>query len=292
MEYFRAVLRPGFAAVVISAALIATAPGSPAQAASVSMRTGEAPAITTGPIANLPGYDVFRPANLKAIHHKSPLVAWANGGCVFFNALWKPLFDAWVRAGFIVVAIGPNPSSKSGISTVADQEKIVDWAFSENARKGSPYHNRLDLKGIVAAGNSCGGVTAVQLAAQDRRVRAVFVLSGSSTLPGTPASTTAMIMSRIHVPIGYVEGDSTDISRSQSDLDYSLVPKGVPIYQAHRARGDHLEISTRTLPEDAEISTKWLTFSIYGGRTLEKQLLLEPCQTCSRGTWIVRSKNL
>jgi hypothetical protein len=221
-----------------------------------------------------------------------PVIAWANGGCVFFNALWKPLFDAWVKAGFIVVAIGPNPSSKGGISTVADQGKIVDWAYSENARKGSPYHNRLDLNGIVAAGNSCGGVTSVQLAAQDRRVRAVFVLSGSSTLPGTPLSTTARVLSHIHVPIGYVEGSPTDISRPQADLDYSLAPKGVPVYQAHRTSGDHLEISTQTLPEDAEISSKWITFSIYGGRTLEKQLLREPCRTCAPGTWIVRSKNL
>ena len=186
VEYFRAALRTGIATVIISAALMATSKRSSAQAASDSVRTRQAPAITAGPIANLPGYDVFRPANLDAVNHKLPVVAWANGGCVFFNALWKPLFDAWVKAGFIVVAIGPNPSSKGGISTVADQEKIVDWAFSENGRKRSPYHNRLDPKGIVAAGNSRGGVTAVQLAAQDQRVHAVFVLSGSSTLPWDP----------------------------------------------------------------------------------------------------------
>jgi len=287
-----AMLRTGIAAASLSVLFLVSGAAQSVQAASSRSREGTTE-VTTGPVPNLEGYDIYRPTDLNAVHHKLPVVAWANGGCVRANSPWAPLFDAWVKAGFLVVAIGPPPGAASAtFSTVADQDKIVDWAYSENSPKGSPYHDRIDLKGIVAAGNSCGGVSSVQLAAQDHRVNAVFVLSGSSTLPGTPESKTASIMDDVHVPIGYVEGGPTDISVPQSNLDYTLVPKGVPIYQAHRFSGDHVTISLGVLPEDAQISTKWIEFSLYGGRKLEQQLLTDPCQSCAPGTWTVRAKNL
>ncbi|MFN8036647.1 MAG: hypothetical protein U0V73_12000 [Acidimicrobiia bacterium] len=266
--------------------------------------TTTAPAIsrhlptTVEQVANLPGYDVFRPANLRATGAPLPVIVWADGGCVRFDGVWKPLLERWAAAGFVVVAITNPPAGAdprtAGFTTADDQAKAVDWAVAENTRATSPYAGRLDLRRIVAAGNSCGGITTLTLTARDRRVRAAFVLSGSSVLPGSSAEAAAAIMRAIHVPVGWVIGGPQDISTTMANQDYDLVPAGVPAFLAHRSEGDHVKVSTDAgvLAEVAGISTNWIDLALHGDRKVEQTLLAKPCGICAPGTWTVEAKDL
>jgi hypothetical protein len=247
---------------------------------------------------NLAGYNIYRPVDLDVTGAPLPVIVWANGGCLRYDAAWSFLLDSWAKAGFVVVAItapadGADPRT-AGMTTAAEQAAAIDWAVAQNAAPGSPFEGHLDLDRVVAAGNSCGGVTALNLAAQDDRVASVFVLSGSSALPGSPEEAAAAIMGEIDVPVGYVIGGPEDISTTFATRDHELLPDGVPGYLARRASATHPEVSTDAaiLVEVAEISTNWIDFSLTGNPALEATIVDDPCSTCPPGTWTVESKNL
>lgn len=248
--------------------------------------------------AELPGYNIYRPADLALTGEPLPVIVWANGGCLRYDAAWSPLLDSWAAAGFVVVAItapgdGADPRT-AGMTTVADQAAAIDWAEAANDAPSGEYAGHLDLARVVAAGNSCGGVTALTLAAQDDRVAAVFVLSGSSALPGSPDEAAAAVMGGIDVPVGYVIGGPEDISTAFATRDLELLPAGVPGYLAHRSSATHPEVSTdpAILTEVAEISITWIDFTLTGNPELEQKLLDDPCAACPPGTWTVSARDL
>ena len=72
---------------------------------------------------------------------------------------------------------------RADMSSDADQAAAIDWAAEQNDLDGRPYAGHLDLDRVVAAGNSCGGVTHDRAHRLRTRVTAAFVLSGSGTLP-------------------------------------------------------------------------------------------------------------
>jgi dienelactone hydrolase len=206
---------------------------------------------------------IYRPTDLNATGAPLPVIVWANGGCVRFDGAWKDLLTRWAQAGFVVVAIttptGADPLA-AGMTTADDQALAIDWAYAENDVSGSPYAGHLDLSRIVAAGNSCGGITTLTLASRDDRVRSVFVLSGSSAFPGAPKEAAAAIMASIAVPVGFAVGGSEDIASGNAQQDFELLPAGVPGYIAHRSEGTHEKVSTDAgvLMEIGEISTNFI----------------------------------
>lgn len=112
-----------------------------------------------------------RPKDLKATGKPLPVIAWANGGCFRAEFPWQPLFDKWAGGGFIVLALSASPGlGPLGQSNVANQRALIDWALKQNETPDSPYFGAIDTKRVIAAGNSCGGVTALGLAAEDPRV--------------------------------------------------------------------------------------------------------------------------
>ncbi|HEY6532857.1 MAG TPA: hypothetical protein VIY72_11165 [Acidimicrobiales bacterium] len=250
------------------------------------------------PTTDPAGYNVYRPADLTATGAPLPVIVWANGGCFRYDTAWAPLLESWAAAGFVVVAItsppGVDDPRTAGMSTTDDQAAAIDWASEQNDTDGGPYSGRLDLNRVVAAGNSCGGITTLGLAARDTRVHSVFVLSGSSSFPGSPPEAAAAVMADIDVPVGYVNGGPEDISTANIEQDYGLLPVGVAAYWAHRSTATHQVVSTdpAVLTEVAEISTNWIDFTLYGNPELETTLLQDPCGSCAAGTWTTASKNL
>jgi hypothetical protein len=251
----------------------------------------------TEPIANLPGYNLHRPRDLDATGGPLPVIVWANGGCFRLDQPWASLLTKWAQAGLIVVAIttpaGADPLA-AGMSTAADQAKAIDWAFAENELSASPYAGHFDLDRVVAAGNSCGGITALTLTSQDQRVSAAFVLSGSSAFPGAPRQAAALVMSNVDVPVGWAVGGPEDIARGNARQDFELLPEGVPGYVAQRFEAPHEKVSTDAaiLAEVAEISTNFIDYSLYGNPHVKAALLDKPCGACAADTWTIESKNL
>ncbi|HEX6244339.1 MAG TPA: hypothetical protein VFZ61_25655, partial [Polyangiales bacterium] len=155
---------------------------------------------------------------------------------------------------------------------------------------GSPYAGKIDANMIVAAGNSCGGVTAMELASKDPRVRAVFVLSGSSAV----GSANAAVVGAIKVPVGFVVGSAQeDIAAPNALMDYQLLK--TPSIIVNRSMGDHLTVSTDTmvLPEVAEIALHWMDLSLYGSKQAAAALKApNVCGKCSAGMWKLQGKLL
>jgi hypothetical protein len=142
------------------------------------------------------------------------------------------------------------------------------------------------------AGRSYLSVTALGVAAKDKRVKAVYVLSGSSAL----GSSDRAVMGAISVPVGYVVGGpDEDIAYAAANMDYDLLEDGVPGMVVNRSMGDHVTVSTdeTILPQHAEIALNWMDLAIYGTReaaeTLKSPTL---CTGCQAGVWTLKSKNL
>lgn len=161
----------------------------------------------------------------------------------------------------------------------------------EAQNRSGPYAGKLDLERIVVAGNSCGGVTALQVAAEDKRLAAVFVLSGSSAV----GSVDEDIMKAVHIPVGYVVGGPEDIAGANATGDYDAMNAGVPGMIVSRREGDHQTVSTdeKILPEDAEIAPNWMDLALYGTKAAYEALTSpNVCGKCTPGDWTLESKNL
>ncbi len=248
---------------------------------------------------DLPGYHVYRPTDLGGTGGALPVVVWANGGCVRFDGVWAPLLDRWASAGFFVVAIAAPPDGATPAladpTTAADQARAIDWAEDQNGMEDGPYADALDLSRVVAAGNSCGGITTIALASADRRVSAAFVLSGSGSLPGTPIEEANAVMSKVSVPVAYVVGGQEDIARTFASQDYDALPEGIPAYIARRAQGDHPTLSTseQILTEEVSpIAINWSDLTLYGTSSAADALIDDPCPDCADDLWSIQAKDL
>lgn len=257
-------------------------------------------ATTVETAADLPGYNIYRPADMKAAGTPLPIVVWANGGCVRYDRTWKILLERWAGAGFFVISIAESdstindPEARRRRSTPDDQAAAIDWAFKANGSSNGPYAGMLDTDRIVAAGNSCGGITSLALAGKDPRVRSVFVLSGSSIGPGATREAAAKVINKVSVPVGFVVGGSEDVAHDQADQDYDLLADGLAGMVAGRASGNHVTVSTdqKILVDAAKIGINWIRFTLYGDAAAKEALTGNPCGECEPGLWSVKTKNL
>src|SRR5262245_55988841 len=248
-------------------------------------------AVTLEPAVDLPGYNVYRPSDLDATGGTLPIVVWANGGCVRHDATWKPLLEQFAACGLFVVAITAPPDREVTMedrTTAEDQARAIDWAFEQNVKAGGTFAGRLDVDRVVAAGNSCGGITSLVLAGMDPRVRAVFVLSGSSVGPTATREEAAEVMDKVKVPVGFAVGGGEDLANPQARQDYDLLAAGIPAYVASRATGDHITVSTDVaiLGEVAEIGANWIAFAVSGDEDARDALVNRPPDQ-----WAVQVKN-
>jgi predicted dienelactone hydrolase len=237
---------------------------------------------------------VTRPADLAAPGRLLPVIVWANGGCLRSDFTWSPLFQRWAKAGFVVLSLTAEGGEDDILSMLSMTSKtehaaLIDWVIAQNA--SGPYAGKLDLERVVVAGNSCGGVTALEVAGEDDRLAAVFVLSGSSAI----GSVNTEVMKNIKVPVGYVVGGEEDIAGANAEGDYAALSDGIPAMIAHRFEGDHQTVSTDAmiLPHDAEIALNFMDLALYGTKEAHTALTSpNVCDSCTPGHWKLESKNL
>jgi dienelactone hydrolase len=246
--------------------------------------------------ANLPGYNIYRPADIKA-GALLPIIAWANGGCVRRDATWTTILERWAGEGFFVIAVTSLPNADAaapGRFTVDDQAAAIEWAIRENGTSSSPYANRLDVNRIVAAGNSCGGMTSLALAARDARVKSVYILSGSSLGPNTTQEAAGALMSKVSAPVIFVVGGEEDIARKPANLDYSLLRDGIAAMMVTRNAGDHRAVSTNPAIQSdaADIGVNWFRATLHNDEDAITTLRTGICAKCDSMTWSAEIKNL
>src|SRR5580700_71450 len=90
----------------------------------------------------------------------------------------------------------------------------IKWATAENDRAGSKYYKHFNVGKIAVMGQSCGGVQAIEVAA-DPRITTVMVWDRRLFAPpsdmGGGKTLRKKDLESIPVPMGYIQGDSAGI---------------------------------------------------------------------------------
>jgi hypothetical protein len=276
--------------------------------------TGKYPAIKES-IASLPDHVVYRPKDLASLGTaKLGLVVWGNGGCAADGAGSRLHLEEIASHGYLAIAAGtilsgpgsppheppplPAPGAKREIPPPATHPdslvKAIDWALAENQRKGSPFYHRIDPRWIAVSGWSCGGLQALQVAA-DPRVRTVVIHSSGIFAPGSSPNAEMDIgkaaLKKIHTPIIYILGGPKDIAYANGMDDVSRIDSQ-PVFVANLDVGHGGTFHEPNGGREASVAVSWLDWQLKGDKTAAKRFVGPDCGLCQDPDWKVAAKGL
>lgn len=272
--------------------------------------TGPFPATMVEDTA-LPAHVLYRPVDLARAGRLGVLV-WGNGGCRDDGASARQHLLEIASHGYLVIApgrilSGPGASAKpaerrpdaSGkLPPVATRTTDViaglDWALSENTRKGSALKGRIDAKAVAVAGHSCGGLQAIQ-AASDPRVRAVIVHNSGVFTDGTnPISgmnVDKSLLARFHTPVLYVLGGPDDVAYPNGTDDYRRISH-VPAALVQLPVGHGGTFRSPNGGAVAALSLDWLEWQLRGDKTAARSFKGTNCRLCVVPGWTIARKGI
>ena len=315
-------------ALALSCSALALAQGAPSPPASPQGPgvigdpggTGPSPAVAEVN-AGLPGMTLYHPA--KAPARKMPIVLWGNGACRD-NGLGNARFLREISShGYFVVAAGharreepmrpvqaPSvtpvapagapgaPGPGRGVDETQSAQLIqgLNWAIAENARAGGPYYRRLDTAHVAVMGHSCGGLQAIEVAADPRITTAVIWNSGVYNRgPATGRSGVAVTkeqLKAIHSPIAYINGGPSDIAYVNALDDFERI-NHVPAFFAWIPVGHGGTFYTaENGGEYGQVGVQWLDWQLKGDRKAGANFKGAKCGLCTNSRWTVRSKGM
>jgi dienelactone hydrolase len=282
--------------------------------------TGKYPALKEM-VDSLPNHVIYRPADLSKLgKEKLGVLAWGNGGCAADGAGGRFHLAEIASHGYLAIAsgtiqsgpgapppqagdrpraapeIGPNgmplhippPATKSELLTQA-----IDWALAENKREGSPYFGRINPQWIAVSGWSCGGLQALEVAA-DPRVRTVVIhssgiFSDANPIPGITITKAAL--QKLHSPIIYILGGPSDIAYSNGMDDFKRI-SSVPVFVANLNVGHGGTFMDANGGREASVAVSWLDWQLKGDARAAERFVGAGCGLCKDPDWNVESKNL
>lgn len=276
--------------------------------------SGQYPAIKEATPA-LPDHVIYRPADLTDVPAGSlGIIGWGNGGCSTDGASARQHLGELASHGYIAVAPGviasgpgaeatsplPRPTSEAGsppglrAETSASQVMAgVEWLLLENSRAGSPYFGKIDPSQIAVAGHSCGGLQAIQLAA-DPRVKAVIIHNSGvfrDGFPGMDAMTISKAdLTRFHTPILYLNGGPEDIAYENGLDDFRRI-ESVPVAMLNNGVGHGGTFYQAGGGENAQVALAWLNWQLRGDREARRMFAGDDCALCKNPRWTVERKN-
>jgi dienelactone hydrolase len=278
--------------------------------------TGPFPAVMEQD-PGLPTHTIYRPEDLAKLQGKKlPIVAWGEGGCANNGAAYRNFLTEIASHGFLVIATGPpraaqpagNPGAPAAEKGAAKQPRgpaskssqlidAINWAIAENGRRESPYYDKLDESKIAVMGHSCGGIQALAVAG-DPRIKLIVNWSGGLfTTP--PAGAAAIIenvpkeqLEKIHSPIFYISGDSSDIAFENTNDDFRRLTKG-PAFRAYKDGIGHG--GTYNQPNGGEfgkVAVAVLEWQFQGDKQAARMFLGPNCGLCEDPKWHVSKKGM
>ncbi|TWH84612.1 alpha/beta hydrolase [Novosphingobium taihuense] len=272
--------------------------------------TGAHPAVMTQD-ASLPAHVIYRPADMATSKELGVLV-WGNGGCSADGASARQHLIEIASHGYIVIAPGeimsgpgatrkrePRMADKSGqlppvATTSADVKAGLDWALTENARKGSALYGRIDTRALAVAGHSCGGLQALELA-PDPRIRAVLVHNSGVFTDGTNPirgiSVNKAMLEKLHTPVLYVLGGPEDIAFPNGTDDFKRIAK-VPAALVQLPVGHGGTFHSANGGAVAALSVDWLEWQLRGDRTAARSFTGSNCRLCVVPGWTIEKKGI
>jgi hypothetical protein len=290
--------------------------------------TGPFPAVMEQD-PGLPTHTIYRPRDLAALRgQKLPIVAWGEGGCSNNGSFYKNFLGEIASHGYLAIAIGPpqvprpvgeagappagrgagNPGAPQagrgaggpGRGPATKSSQLIDainWAFAENGRQGSPYYNKLDTAHVALMDHSCGGIQSIAVAA-DPRITLVGNWSGGLfvTPPAGAAGLTENVpkeqLDKLHTPIFYISGDSTDIAFTNSNDDFSRITK-VPAFRGWEEGVGHGGTYTQPNGGDfGKVAVAMLDWQFKSDKEAGKMFLGADCGLCRNSKWHVEKKGI
>lgn len=119
----------------------------------------------------------------------------------------------------------PEPASL-GQSTNEYLTQTLDWA--ETANEAGQFAGSLDTSKLAVAGQSCGGVEAIEVASEESRLTTVGIFnSGLLNILDTP------LLQDISNPIAYFLGGPDDIAYENGERDYGNLNATLPAWKGN-----------------------------------------------------------
>lgn len=245
-------------------------------------------------------HTVFRPADLDAFggNDKLPIIAWGNGACA--NSSWEHInFLSEVAShGFLVIALGPMPGEGDHGSGKSDAAQLIDainWAIARNNDMTSPYYHRIDVDKIAVSGMSCGGLQALEVAA-DPRISTVLICNSGIFIepvqgfPGMP-NVTKEQLGKLHTPIIYIMGGESDIAYGHGMDDFHRIDH-VPAFAANLDVGHGGTYGQPHGGDFAKVATAWLEWQLKSDKDAAKMFMGDACGVAQMPGWVVEKKNI
>ena len=314
-----------FMAVALAAAMVSTAQAQQAPDPAEMRRQMEArnaipdtagdgpyPAVIEE-YASLPDHVVYRPAELAPFFGgELPVVVWGNGGCADDGSSARLHLAQIASYGYLVIAPGPRrsgpgathgpaperPRPAEGLpppaTSVADVMAGIDWAIAQDADPASPFHGRVATDRLAVAGHSCGGLQAIQAAA-DPRIDTVLIhnsgIYNSEFSPIQSMTVSKAMLRGFHQPVLYVLGGPDDIAHPNGMDDYARVDH-VPIMLADLPVGHGGTFFEPFGGAAAQVAVDWLEWQLRGNTSAARTFTGANCRLCTDPEATIEAKNL
>jgi dienelactone hydrolase len=284
--------------------------------------TGRYPAVKEMD-PSLRDHVIYRPAELSQLGtQKLGVLAWGNGGCSADGAGARLHLAEIASHGYLAIASGtilsgpgapprapgaippggpppPNaaavpPSFPPPATKASSLREAIDWALAENVRAGSRYFGRIDPKWIAVSGWSCGGLQALEIAA-DPRVRTVIIhnsgifSAGANPIPGMDLS--KALLQKLHTPLIYILGGPTDIAYANGMDDFKQI-NSVAVMVANLDVGHGGTFLQRNGGRATSVAVSWLDWQLKGDMQAAKRFTGPDCGLCKDPDWTVDRKNM
>jgi len=196
-------------------------------------------------------------------------------------------------------------------SSVDQLYETVDWAHRQHAASASRYRGKLAVDKIAVAGQSCGGLQALEAAGDPRVATAVIFNSGiirgggrPGGAPGQPAAPgaepgraaggalaiTPAILTKLHTPLIYIIGGPSDIAYANAESDFAEIDK-VPVFKANLDVGHNGTLYEPHGGKFAEVATQWFLWQLKGDAKAAALFKGDPCGLCTAPEWKTERKN-